>query len=114
MSVVAKKLRAALELMNNGGKHWGKGSYRIYDDATGEFSYCSVGAVREVFIREKTLDDPRRGLVDDCLAALNEQLSEKEQDFNEPWKNIVCWNDNKDRTWDEVVDLFTRAAEKAS
>lgn len=115
MSVVSEKLRAALMLMNNGGKHWGKGNYRALDDETGEYSYCSVGAVREVFIREGHLDDARRGLSDDCLVALNEQLPKKDQElFDQPWKNIVCWNDEKERTWDEVVDVFTRAAEASA
>lgn len=109
MSDIAEKLRAALELMNDNGKHWTKGSYRSYDYETGDYFYCSVGAVRNVVMNAA---DVYAGTGDRCLEALNKQLPEKaRQLFDQPWKNIICWNDDKDRTWEEVVDLFTRAAD---
>lgn len=60
---IAEILRAARDLMNNNGRHWVKGEEKIdisavdpdshYADTysmekTGEYAYCSIGAVREV------------------------------------------------------------------
>lgn len=106
MSVIAEKLRAALELMNDGGKHWAKGSYRTINEDE-EYSFCAVGAIQQV-----TPFYSMRSERDECLVALNEQLPPAYRDYyDEPWKNIVTWNDESGRTWDQVVDVFTRAAD---
>lgn len=43
-SEISKTLRAARDLMNNGGKHWIKGA--LSRRKQGEVSYCALGGIQ--------------------------------------------------------------------
>jgi hypothetical protein len=106
LSKIAKALREALALMNDSGAHWTQGEY-MSKSMNIECAYCSVGAVRAVtaghphFTNEDT---------DAVLRVLSRELPSANSDG---WENqVIDWNDAADRTWEDIVDAFTKAADR--
>lgn len=118
----AEILRAALNAMNDNGAHWTKGEYADGPAYAPDTSYCSVGALNYV-----VTGDPEAGFSDerfrDALFALSAVLDPRtdlsdEQtsgwtEFDFACDRVITWNDDGERTWEEVVAKFTEAAEKA-
>lgn len=122
---VAEALKAALKLMNDSGKHWTQGDYEaVIDD--GERAYCSVGAISQVVVGDA--EDAFDVNVHPALFALANVLPEIEpslssvssartagwQEFDFVLDKVIRWNDAEERTWDEIVEKFNTAAERAS
>lgn len=119
---VAAKLREALAVMNDKGAHWVKGEYSEvleWDDfdAPLEIGYCSLGAIRHVTgtsvegtsyesnevaltLAQVLPDVPEPAVPGLRLATAADRAFDK----------IVTWNDNDERTWEEVVAKFNEAA----
>lgn len=98
-------LRTALELMNNGGRHWIKGKYSKLDQRSFEYSYCSMGAIYQTIKKAPQTYTLYRSR-DRALRALNYALHGKPSYST---TTIIQFNDDKRTTWEHVVDLFERA-----
>lgn len=118
--VLIEKLRTAIELMNDGGKHWTRGAYRqALPD--GSMSYCAVGAVAESLGWDQPDMDP---MLNALFSELLRTLGEEPQFLwmigrsNGPPKmvvdarEIISFNDTPGRTWTEVKSLFESTIER--
>lgn len=108
----AKLLQQAQLLMNEGGKHWGKGSFRNSDGGYENYRYCAVGALREVLSPGATgvpTHNPifRRAVV--SLARIVNSSLPPKSGIDEALNAIYEWNDAPEREWGEVRKAFTRA-----
>ena len=60
----AKYLRKAVELMNDGGKHWTRSAFRkvgrLKKDGTRSVRYCDLGGLHEVIFGRQMESDPDR------------------------------------------------------
>ena len=91
---VATTLRAALAVMNDGGKHWTKGTLeKALED--GSKAYCAVGSVNA------TCDDQTVRTL--CLWLLGEVTA----------GGVESFNDHPGTAWEDVVAVFTVAARNA-
>ena len=114
MSEISDKILEARELMNNRGKHWLRGAFRSKNPKTGEVSFCSVGAVREV---------GGRGINARVYHYLHEALPPEFQAkpyygrtkvvASQKSNAIIAFNDRYGRKWGEVSKLFRKAAKLA-
>lgn len=114
MSIVSEKLLEAREKMNNGGKHWVRGTLRRKNPSTQEISYCSVGAIQAI--------PGDRATKNKLYRALNEALPKnfRATGFGsrppgiEACKSaIIHYNDHWDRKWGDISRVFRRAARLA-
>ena len=102
----AKLLQQAQLLMNEGGKHWMKGSFRYMN------RYCAVGALREVLTPGRNgvpFENPifRRAVT--TLARIVDPKLGPKHDISDYLETIYVWNDAPEREWSEVRKAFTRA-----
>lgn len=128
--VTLEALRSALALMNSKGKHWTQGALRRNESVNGKerVTYCSVGAIWQIsgvnvervskgyMSGYDDADDELRSALTKALAlAVPEDARPTETfgpiatDRREQETAIVRYNDNNDRTWNEIVALFKRA-----
>ena len=117
---IAKKLREALLLMNDTGRHWVKGEYQeelYFDENTGvgEYGFCSLGAIR--YVTGSDMEVPTEESTAVALA-LAQAIPEVEQedayaasDEERFFNRIVRWNDHDDRTWEQVEEKFMEVAD---
>jgi hypothetical protein len=106
----AQLLRDALNLMNDGGRHWIKGGSR-----RGE-SYCSLGAIRVVVFGGTSVTEgsgPRFNRYVRMVQALA-RAAGKTPESPSPGigTSVVEWNDAEDRTFPEVRAGFEAAIAK--
>jgi hypothetical protein len=102
----AQLLEEALALMNDKGAHWRQGSYRWTDRRTGEVSFCSVGAIREVSKGRSAL----RSLMQEALA--REVPASSRWLGASPRHKIEFWNDDRERSWKDISKVFKTAARR--
>jgi len=128
---IAEKLREALRLMNDSGKHWIKGDWQQELDEVDEYGYyqlgyCSVGAIRVA----NNVDDIEADDADSnaCVFALAELLPAFDYQKVVPayrpdpstpegrttilTDRVIRWNDKEERTWEEIVEKFSEAANR--
>lgn len=107
----AKLLQQAQLLMNDGGTHWGKGSFRHRRYTDGVTQYCAVGAIREVLRPGSSgipLTNPAFMRAIHSLArTINPDVPPR--DDGDALNRIYDWNDSQKRTWEHVSKMFTRA-----
>lgn len=116
-------LRKAIELMNNGGKHWVKGSFFRPIGDGGSVGYCAVGAIATSVgwggnggENEPLLN----ALSSELLITLGEEpritwTLNKESYSYRPVVDpsaIFRFNDAHERTWVEVKSLFESTIER--
>lgn len=108
---VARVLEEALELMNDSGAHWTKGTYRELNDQ-GEMSYCAVGAVCAI-VNQNPYDGYKHNvLAEGALRALASAYRPLRNEHAYHYR-VVTWNDSARTKWDDVVRRFRKAAAKA-
>jgi hypothetical protein len=113
---VAKVLKKARDLMNDQGAHWIQGRLRSRNTATGEVSFCSVGAVMEAAMGDENSLIRREALL--VLAESVDPSFKRDGEFFggviDTAKGIVIrWNDSPDRHWTVVDKKFAEAQERA-
>ena len=115
--MTAKEVLAkALALMNDGGKHWTKGDYEVPGEDG--LAYCSVGAIGKITYAADGgsvhgitgLDD----LHDRSIELLASAVPDRFFGGERPWKRVIVWNDAEETTWEDVVQVFTKAQEMAT
>lgn len=111
---VAAVLRAARDLMNNKGRHWTKFSFvsrrnhKGEDLPSKEYAYCALGALNKICGKRET------ALKNSAIEALSREIRTvspgdiKVDDFS----TIMIFNDSAKTTWDDIKDVFTRAARR--
>lgn len=127
---IAAKLREALALMNDSGKHWVQGDFievvdeYVTPDGTykEEYGYCSIGAIRTVLNGSVEDSSPESDAVALALADVLPETppfmqfsSESDEGYARrvALDKIVNWNDDMERRWEEVVEKFNEAAARA-
>lgn len=115
--VLIEKLRQAIDLMNDGGKHWTKMTFK-YRLANGEAAYCSIGAIIEAIGRENT--ELFNALGFELVSTLG--VEPQFQWVRDPASGdflsyvdtgpVIRFNDNPTRTWEEVKSLFESTIER--
>lgn len=98
---VSRALLAAVELMNDTGRHWIRGHFRARN-ADGETAYCAIGGIREVTKGNAQL---RKAV----YRALNKAIRKGYAQHR--ISAIMYWNDTS-RSWNEVKAGFQRAAKE--
>jgi hypothetical protein len=137
--VGAKALRAAAELMNDGGKHWTKGQWRRLgrkrSDGTRDVKYCDLGGLHAVIFGTEMQADPARFKRPAYCAAIMAQALVIEPGFERRALNtcklygynekqtkgyvlncaegvIMGFNDQDATRWDDVKGKLLAAADK--
>ena len=126
---LAEFARLSKELMNDGGAHWIKGEFLMYDDHDMR-TFCSIGAVRQTILGDAEgiaiYDDPRYGRVVQALAAaVREELAAgRYKPANHSTKTralmtdpsveyaetvVIDFNDAPGTEWADVERIFNRA-----
>ena len=101
-------LLRARDKMNDSGRHWVKGFYKTFTKGKveGEACYCAVGAIkastRNKLLRESAYED----LI--MFGGINSQLFSSV--FHDNERKIINWNDDWNRTWEEIDSAFRKAA----
>lgn len=118
---IAAKLREALVLMNDRGAHWIKGEYsEVFEwddfDRPLEIGYCSLGAIRQVTETDVEGTSEESNEIALALAQVLPPLETRSAltaatPEGYAFDQIVTWNDNEERTWEEVVAKFNEAAQ---
>jgi hypothetical protein len=106
---VAEVLDQAIALMNDGGKHWIKGSYRAWNVEDGLPAFCSVGAINYA-LPGFADDDVRKETIRVLAAAVPAKFFPGE----ESWKRVIVWNDAPETTWEDVKSIFDEAKRSVS
>jgi hypothetical protein len=117
---IAEALRAALAAMNDSGKHWHQGDYVIYLDDD-EPSFCAVGAINYVTggNAENWNDTETRATIVALDGVIKAEVAptrsnpESWNEFDYAIDRVIRWNDDSERTWEEIVAKFNEAAIKA-
>lgn len=113
---VARQLRAALQAMNDSGRHWLRG--KMHRTRNGEMSFCSLGAINHVTGRPNVptkgykVDDSNRAAIYALANAIRKQkrMPPLFDDDNEAVYTVWSFNDQHGRTWVEIEDVFRKAA----
>jgi len=120
-NVVADALAKARDLMNDKGKHWTKGTsrkpIRVWRGEIVEYAYYSSGALTE------STDDwgqihPNPVRLEAIVAlSQNPQIAaidvlKYSDPYEEALAKIITWNDDPDRTWDEIDTAFRETEER--
>ena len=113
----AKLLKDALELMNDSGAHWTQGTYRTEEDSPdGKPLYCSLGALRHVAFEDVVLgsveDEAGLHIYGLAVSALAEVVCAEEVPLGFGENRVIDFNDDPGRVWPEIVEAFTKAAER--
>lgn len=116
-------LRKAIELMNDGGKHWTRGAY-IKPLSDGSNSYCALGAIGTSvgWSGSNGENEPLlNALSAELLTTLGEEVTitwliDKVK-YGQPKAvvdphAIIAFNDDPGRTWVEVRSLFESTIER--
>lgn len=104
-SLVIESLERASKMLHNVG--WIQGAGVKWDNVTGQaVGYCLIGSVSSAVLQvsyENNLP-PVNTLWGDAISALHEIV---------PGRDIATYNDNPDRTFEEVADVMQRALDYA-
>ena len=121
-------LRRARELMNHDGLHWAQGDFVIWDWVESKQKeverFCSLGSLQKILMGDGEAC-PVEGTQEYGLYM--EAVTDLVRVINRRWPNIrlmhptledvsliVHWNDDPERTWDDVNSVFSELAlEKA-
>lgn len=119
---VAETLRAALDLMNNKGDHWTQGQYADGHPEDPDTAFCSVGAINFIVTGDPDagFNDPQVRRTISTLASVLTDVPMMTGTTTSTWKEfdyqvdrVIRWNDNGERNWEDIVQKFKEAAEKA-
>ena len=100
-------LRKARKLIAAG---WAKGVFHRYEGASAERScYCSLGAINKVVSGQASLSTTDYRYEPQAKAVYVALLGEPVGDYHIMFDEISKWNDDPDRTQDEVLARFDKA-----
>ena len=119
---VVEVLDKAIELMNDTGKHWTQGRFKVGlnindDGVVVDYAYCAVGAIRAAS-GVKMVDYGSNPLADAAVEAVaratiphvkNSREDERSSLAVTPVTVVTGWNDNDGTNWEKVVRRFQRA-----
>lgn len=97
--------KAADEIRRRG---WCQGEFMPPDANPDDCPVCAWGAVN---VAEN--DDPREWYVKDGPGEESAALEYLQKAYRDEFRSVPAWNDDPERTVEEVLDAFTRAAEAA-
>lgn len=107
--LAVRALDRAVELMNDEGAHWAKGSYRKYNDDN-EVAYCSVGAIRKVLPYWSVGGSEDHKAYESAVIALAQTVSDEAiDDEHDAWNDVIEWNDRASTKWEQVKEAFSAA-----
>lgn len=101
---IAKDLEAALDLMNDEGRHWIQGKAKSdlpLDD--GKHGFCSLGAIYQATGGWDTPSGTQARRYSGAAEALTRTLDGDLVSF---------WNDNPYRTWEDVKTAFQKTIKR--
>lgn len=118
--VLIQYLREAIDLMNDGGRHWIQNSY-VRPLVGGGTGYCAVGAIATTVGFRPDREAILIALTSELLITLGEEPrcswhftinSERQPRAQIDPSPIINFNDTRGRTWREVKSLFESTIER--
>ena len=124
---VRSVLSKARKIMNNDGKHWVRGYFKIRRE--GEYAYCSLGGIREALKQEglrwdrgegkkwyrrairrlaTTIDPKWENKAKPILIYYSSQIQKEAALDGAAESTIMNWNDISAEDWAEVESVFKK------